>query len=142
MFTTKCFLRKNTPEIRELLKELGYRICACASFESNIWLDTYIDKEDNCYTVHGLGDGTIEGSKEAALNLFLYENADSKNPAIDCGENVGLFLAIAALRDDTDKYQWFTDGEIWEMNESDLPSKYMQIEGHKASVEELIEYFK
>lgn len=40
------------------------------------------------------------------------------------------------------KYQWFTDGEVWEMSESDLPSKYMQIEGHKASVEELIEYFK
>lgn len=107
MFTTKCFIRKNTPEIREKLKELGYRICACASFASNIWLYTYIDKEYNCYTVHGFGDGTIEGSQEAALNLFLHENATSENPAIDCGDDEELFLALAVLRDDSDYMQWF-----------------------------------
>ena len=27
--------------------------------------------------------------------------------AFDCGDNEGLFLAIAAIRDDTDKNQWF-----------------------------------
>jgi hypothetical protein len=38
---------------------------------------------------------------------------DSDKPyCIDCGENINLFLAIASLRDDTDKYQWFTDGRI------------------------------
>lgn len=142
MFTTKCFICKNTPELREKLENLGYHICICCKFKNNIWLNNYINDELNRYEIHGLGEGSIEGSQEAELNLFLCENAACKNPAIDCSDNEELFLAIAALRDDTDKYQWFTNGEIWEMSESDLPSKYMQLEGHKASVEELIEHFK
>ncbi len=36
-----------------------------------------------------------------------------KRGSVDCGTNEDLFLAIAALRDDTDKYQWFTDGDKW-----------------------------
>lgn len=69
-------------------------------------------------------------------------DSDNKPDAIDCGENIDLFLAIASLRDDTDKYQWFTDDNIWELNNEDLPSRYMQLNGHKATVDELIEYFK
>ena len=69
-------------------------------------------------------------------------DSDNKPHCIDCGENINLFLAIASLQDDTDKYQWFTDGNIWELNKEDLPSRYMQLNGHKATVEELIEYFK
>lgn len=61
---------------------------------------------------------------------------------VNCGDNVNYFLAIAALRDDTDKYQWFTDGNIWELNNNDLPSRYMQLNGHKATIDELLEYFK
>ena len=68
-------------------------------------------------------------------------DSDNKPYCIDCGENIDLFLAIASLRDDTDKYQWFTDGKITEMSADDMPSKYMQLEGHKATVEELIEFF-
>ena len=68
-------------------------------------------------------------------------DSDNKPDAIDCGENIDLFLAIASLRDDTDKYQWFTDGNITEMSTEDLPSKYMMLEGHKCTVEELIKIF-
>lgn len=68
-------------------------------------------------------------------------DSDNKPYCIDCGENIDLFLAIAALRDDTDKYQWFTDGKIAEMSNEDLPSRYMQMEGHKCTVEELIKIF-
>ena len=36
---------------------------------------------------------------------------------IDCGTNEELFLAIAALRDDTDKLQWFISPEgAWVYN--------------------------
>lgn len=28
MFTTPCFIRKNTPELRKKLEELGYRYCS------------------------------------------------------------------------------------------------------------------
>ena len=68
-------------------------------------------------------------------------DSDNKPYCIDCGENIDLFLAIASLRDDTDKYQWFTDGNITEMSTEDLPSKYMMIEGHKCTVDELVKLF-
>lgn len=69
---------------------------------------------------------------------------------IDCGMNEELFLAIAALRDDTDKYQWFTDGDkwilcpeikfstYWAYNDVDINTDTI----HKATVNELIEHFK
>lgn len=68
-------------------------------------------------------------------------DSDNKPHCIDCGENIDLFLAIASLRDDTDKYQWFTDGRITEMSTDDMPSKHMQLQGHKCTVEELIKIF-
>ena len=62
---------------------------------------------------------------------------------IDCGTNEELFLSLAALRDDTDRHQWFIDDNtsIWERSNDELPSRYMQMEGHKASVEEIIKHF-
>ena len=68
-------------------------------------------------------------------------DSDNKPYCVDCGENINLFLAIASLRDDTAKYQWFTDDNIMEMNTEDLPSKYMMMEGHKCTVEELTKIF-
>ena len=68
-------------------------------------------------------------------------DSDNKPYCVDCGENINLFLAIASLRDDTAKYQWFTDDNIMEMNTEDLPSKYMMTEGHKCTVEELTKNF-
>lgn len=67
---------------------------------------------------------------------------------IDCGTNEDLFLAIAALRDDTDKNQWFTDGDLWfkcgdetvEYHLNHLNECGRKI--HKATVDELIEHFK
>lgn len=119
MFTDFCFIRKNTPELREKLIELGYKQ---NDFDLNNkpWLATN----------HNMFIGVDDGFQ----NLPIED--------IDCGENETLFLAIAALRDDTDKNQWFTDGEIWEMSTTDLPSKYMQLNGHKCTVKELIEQFK
>lgn len=55
-----------------------------------------------------------------------------------------MLLALAALRDDTDRNQWFVDdvAGVWERSESELPSKYMQLNGHKATPEEIVEHFK
>ena len=69
---------------------------------------------------------------------------------IDCGTNEELFLAIASLRDDTDKYQWFTDGDKWIMCPEIKFSTYWAYNDidvntdtiHKATVKELIEHFK
>lgn len=70
---------------------------------------------------------------------------DPNEGYINCGDNASMFLAIAALRDDTDNYQWLTNDThtCWERKEIMFPpSKYMQLEGHKATLEEIIEYYK
>lgn len=59
---------------------------------------------------------------------------------VDCRANEELFLAIAALRDDTDKYQWFTDGDLWFKCGDEVCNEGRKI--HKATVNELIEHFK
>ena len=113
MFTTKCFIRKNTPELQDKLKQLGYHICSCCKFKDNIWLHNFISDKDDRYEIHGLGVWDVEDSQEEALNLYVTENANSPNPAIDCGENEDLFLALAALRDDKiPDYQWYVWDDI------------------------------
>lgn len=118
-FTQPCFIRKNTLELRRKLEELGYIICGTLVI-TNV-------SEIICY------DNIAYGCE------YPWEY---RQKAIDCGENEELFLALAALRDDNDYMQWFTDGKLWEKSNNDLPSHYMQLEGHKATVEEIIEHFK
>lgn len=119
-FTQPCFIRKNTPELRKKLEEFGYIMG-----ES---LNTNKSKGLIC-TKYG-----------KVFNIIC--NADISKYDIDCGTNEELFLALAALRDDSDYMQWFTDGKLWEKSNNDLPSHYMQLEGHKATLQELIEHFK
>lgn len=113
MFTTRCFIRKNTPELRKALEDLGYTVLFSAR----------MDYGDCLYARFGF--------------VYGYVPDDS----IDCGVNEDLFLALAALRVDTDAKQWFTDGKLWEKTEAELPSRYMQMHGHKATADELIEHF-
>ena len=74
---------------------------------------------------------------------------------IDCGTNESLFLAITALRDDTDDSQWFVypPENIWFIcDDDDINYARENIResvqaawfhcSHKATVEELIEHFK
>lgn len=133
MFTTPCFIRKNTPELREGLEKLGY-IPRPKRYTTEKYLEVY---RDGCYTL-------IEGD-EYGLHLF-----------VDCGDNEEMFLALAALRDDTDKDQWFTDGTDWAIWREDssfrgklivgfefhyLPSNTNYNKYHKATAEEIIEHF-
>lgn len=97
---------------------------------------------------------------------------DSKDPhitwncagRIDCGTNEELFLALAALRDDTDKFQWFIAESSLSVSFDDAIGNdhyFVEPKGRfffwgieyqnatiisgnfrKATVDELIEYFK
>lgn len=69
---------------------------------------------------------------------------------VDCKENERLFLALAALRNDSDIHQWFTDGLKWVISDIhpllELKEYFQKIgfnysKTHKATVEELIKYF-
>ena len=98
------------------------------------------------------GRGPIESSEVKMYLIckggYFFWSGFEPNPDegyINCGDNTNMFLAIAALRDDTDDFQWLTndDHTYWERKEPIcLPSKYMQLEGHKATLEEIIENYK
>lgn len=140
-FTTPCFIRKNTPELRKKLEELGY-FNNSPQWTNNcsiIWAYQYPMKgfDTPNYVIADSFD--IPFDKHSALC----------GKFIDCGTNEELFLAIAALRDDTDKYQWFTDGDLWFKCGDEVCNEtieyYLNKYGrkiHKATVNELIEHFK
>ena len=129
-FTTAAFIRRNTPELRKKLEELGYRLSGA---ELNEDLCIFTEPEYGLYSV------------EFFSNIPHPDETDS----VDCGTNEELFLAIAALRDDTNDNQWFTDGNDWflcrylkvGMHYQDMPEILFE-KWYKATVEELIEHFK
>lgn len=140
-FTTPCIIRKNTTKIRDRLKELDYN---CNPYLG--WHNLYT-------TIHGYA--SVYSMNDDDINV-LSKKIDS---FIDCGTNEELFLAIAALRDDTDENQWFTNGEEWAYHPKteccspcntvyrtlafdSIPKDTNMGNYHKATVEELIEHFK
>jgi hypothetical protein len=136
-FTTPCFIRKNTPELRSKLKELGYDICCCTEFKDACWLNTFLlDKE---HSVHGVGylDEEEPLTLEQRLQCFLADNARSEHPNIDCGTNEELFLALAALRDDSDYMQWFVCPKT---HIKRLPGCFGQIVGMDGHYQEIVGY--
>ena len=132
MFTQSCFIRKNTSELRNKLEEFGYTTST-------------ICKGGNIATSSILGKYSIISDWQ--LNSTNPHITWNNGHRIDCGTNEELFLAIAALRDDRDYIQWFTDGEQWLQNkQNDVEViRYGEdnlINFHNATVEELIEHFK
>lgn len=139
-FTTAAFIRRNTSEIRKKLDELGYEPSRVIFDSEKLCLATAVNNDYAKYT------------------NITNEMFDSTNPhetwncagRIDCGINEDFFLSIAALRDDTDKNQWFTDGDKWILCPKIKFSTYWVCNDisvnldtiHKATVEELIEHFK
>lgn len=134
-FIQPAFIRKNTPELRKELEELGYAI------------------------MYGYDTGFIITNPEFGVAFFpvgpkVEVDEDSNREYIDCGTNEDLFLAIAALREDTDNNQLFTNGIDWAIYKDNinniglsgfdyynLPND-IRIPLHKASVKEIIEYFR
>ena len=140
MFTQPCFIRKNTPELRKKLEELGYH---------TYHIEDYEDAPSNWCTV----------SEVEACYAGIWCNepkGESAKKRIDCGTNEELFLAIAALRNDTDINQWFvmevkvyqdlSQGDWFKATDVNgqyhIGTKIDPLYCHKATVEELIEHFK
>lgn len=144
-FTTPCFIRKNTPELRRELEELGYEILN----SGNTTLDAH--NYDGNGSHKSIEEGRAIITSYGNLYGVIYDiDTVTKKGRIDCGTNEELFLAIAALRDDTDKNQWFTDGDKWILCPEIKFSTYWVYNDvdvnldviHKATVNELIEHFK
>lgn len=133
-FTTAAFIRRNTSELRKKLEELGYYLHP-----------ECIDDDRGNY---------LFVNREYYLNIPL-GYLEELSRSIDCGTNEELFLAIAALRDDTDDSQWFVypPENIWFIcDDDDINYARENIKdsvqaawfhcSHKATVEELIAHFK
>ena len=125
MFTRPCFIRKNTPELRKKLEELGYN--RHPSYGDNEYL----------YLNRGFYHTNVVGYSEEIERM------------IDCESNEELFLALAALRNDSDYMQWFTYNNYWHKCLDNNFSKYAADwilfpdadVWHKATVEEIIKNF-
>lgn len=94
-FTQSCFIEKNTPELRKKLEDIGH---VRYPYEFADWDD---DRPDRKYIV-------------IDIMYYTYSTKPTGKPKkggdfVDCGDNEELFLALASLRDDTDKNQWIID---------------------------------
>lgn len=99
MFITNCFIRKNTPELRGKLEKMGYRVCRCTEETTAVYLMA--------------GHGDIHAVHDESVDIFEDEVKSGTCKLINCGDNEQLFIALAAMRDDTDKDQLFTNGIDW-----------------------------
>lgn len=89
MFKQKCFIRKNNAFLRETLKKLGY----------NEVIPT--DKE--------IIIATNDGHDTSFFTTIDEENIKNLGEMfVDCGKSETLFLGIAAMTDEHDKFQFFT----------------------------------
>lgn len=139
MFTQKCFIRKNSKELQDKVYRLGGRSGTC------LW-------ESEFNTLLAVGHDYFRCYDDE------WGNADSLIGGcyIDCGTNEELFLALSALRDDSDYMQYFVsnnDADIFQLccyeefhcfainPDNALDYRDYKNEFHKATVEELIEHF-
>lgn len=123
-FTVPCFIRKNIPELRKKLEELGYVIPDII-----------------------IGEAIFTLPEESEIYTEFLSNITDDEIAVDCGENEDLFLALAAKRDDTSANQyWVFDKDFlphykkgaFTIGYFDRCSCYC----HVATAQELILHFK
>lgn len=143
MFTASCFIRKNTPELINKLIDLGYvKALFDEEYAESKAYGLIVDQGDIAPLVHGIQEMEL---------MFTYG-------FIDCDDNEELFIALAALRDDSDYMQWFIYNTInntadkfetieWVLCKDNNICDYLNWDNcykycHKASVEEIIEHFK
>lgn len=136
-FTQSCFIEKNTPELRKKLEDIGH---VRYPYEFADWDD---DRPDRKYIV-------------IDIMYYTYSTKPIGKPKkggdfVDCGDNEELFLALASLRDDTDKNQWIIDeaNECFGFEDSwmicdrdDMNNRCVYTHYRKASAKEIIEHFK
>ena len=156
MFIQSAFIRKNSNSLKKQLSEIGYDV-------------SEIKDSSECIATSSVL-GKAVGISESSFDYNNPHSTWNCSNRIDCGNNEELFLAICALNDNTDKNQWFVldsnvgsvnfpesmimKGELvkclkdkWfiDNNDNDESSPLFLTSrnwpSHKATVEELLEYF-
>lgn len=114
-FTTPCFIKNKSQKLHKKLEKLGY-----------IRLHQHGE-----YT--RVSDGYYAETKKKPSSHY-----------IDCGDNENLFLALAALRNDSDYGQWFISSSIWQLSLLQNVTESLGFNSeiwHKATETEIIEHF-
>lgn len=126
-FTTPCFVRVENPEKRkeliEWLEWIGYKL-------------EYLRN-----------DGVIVLTSENRVYVYgeaVHEIIKSDYDTIDCGKNIELFKALAAMNDENDREQWFVEeGRMFKCTSDKINGySYHWPTTRKATAEEIVEYFK
>ena len=156
-FIQPCFIRKNTYELRKKIEELGYEPCYPMVQHPEVF--------KNIATCNFFGSMYYGVSDDEASRPGDISDAIKNGGIIDCGDNEELFFALAALRDDTpiNSFYWFNRRLV---KCEDKTEKHTFLNGfisilkcgcvddpnicfgaeedflRKATVEEIIEYFK
>lgn len=140
-FLVNCYVRKISQELMDKLNQLGYE---------DAW-NGYIHTEE----LKTITFACTNKKGEALWSLTGFPPEEY----IDCGDNERLFLALAALRDDTDINSWFKDldtnklfictkNSIYDMATEEDIDKYGDWIGigmnkyQPATVEEIVKHFK
>lgn len=139
MFTQSVLIQMNTHELIEKLINIGYRFSGIG-----VWATLGEDRADSYIAT------TSSTSNFSCITKYHWESSNphvtwKNGNRIDCGTNEDLFLALVALNDNTDKYQWFVGehSNTWYYCEDDYcPKKFLSNERwHKANTNEIIERF-
>ena len=132
-FTTPCFVRVEDAgkrkEMTEWLKGIGYTVCRCCFFDGS-W-------------VHGIPD--YDEDTGSNIGWFKAEDADKEYPSYDCGEDIELFKALAAMNDENDNEQYFVTelaGSSYCVHKNRNTNIAYSLTCRKATVAEIIEHFK
>lgn len=153
-FTTPCFVRvedaEKRKELTEWLEGIRYYVCSCCLFGGcNTLHCRGIDRLKIVYEVHGICD--YDEETRYSIDQFKAENVAKGHPAIDCGENIELFKALAAMNDENDYMQWYVNEitDRWSLcigmdhvEDDPIISKWEGLARHKATAEEIIKHFK
>ena len=142
MFTTPCFIRKNTLELRKKLEGLGY--------EPSFSMGKYPEVYKNIAVCNFFGNRYYGVSDDEATRPGNIKDAIKNRGLIDCGTNEELFIALASMTDnehglcdyyivtvDNPRYVKGSIHRALPLSSAIHPSCY-----RKATVEETIEHFK
>jgi hypothetical protein len=147
-FTTPCFVRVEDAgkrkEMTEWLKGIGYTVCRCCFFDG--WNTLHcgaISEMGGGSWVHGIPD--YDEDTGSNIGWFKAEDADKEYPSYDCGEDIELFKALAAMNDENDNEQYFVTelaGSSYCVHKNRNTNIAYSLTCRKATVAEIIEHFK
>ena len=133
-FTTPCFIRVEDAEKR---KELAVWLLSIGRYVYHAVISS--DDHKDWVIVTEPYDPDLDGY------VGFWAKAPKSTAFTDCGENIELFKALAAMNVENDREQWFTDGMDWRLCHDSIITKMVipnYVLYHKATAAEIIEHFK